>query len=158
MRRSLTLLLLSSLAVLPGCAASAQAGPGGGGPPPTAPVAAPPTAAARPLAVTVNGAPRTITWACQQNNEYVTMDDALGWSYSLDGPVNGSVRSVDPADRSVVLTVTEADGRTTAGEPTVLRQDGDRTAYRMLLAERTPALDVTLAVLADLAGLPLCGE
>ncbi len=86
MYRTLMPLVLTSATALAGCAADAA-------PLRHQPAALPP-AQSGPVALTVDGAPRTIVRACQQNNQYLEIEDELGWTYALDGLVNASVDSV----------------------------------------------------------------
>ncbi len=58
-------------------------------------------------------APRTIIRACQQNNQYLEIEDELGWTFALDGPVNASVDSTgDEPAGDVSLAVTDDRGVT----------------------------------------------
>ncbi len=116
---SLMPLVPTSMTVLAGCAAGAA-------PPRRQPAAVPtaepgvptaepgvPTAEPGPVALSVNGAPRTIIRACRQDNQYLEIEDELGWTFALDGPVNASVDSTgDEPAGDVSLAVTDDRGVT----------------------------------------------
>ncbi len=151
MYRTLMPLVLTSVTALAGCAADA------------APVlhqpAAVPTAEPGPVALTVNGAPRTIVRACQQNNQYLEIEDELGWTYALDGLVNASVDSVGGGPTgNVGLAVTDDQGATATTGPAELGREAGRAVYRASLPERSPALDLSISVDPTLAELAPCGE
>lgn len=155
MCRTLMPLVLTSVTALAGCAAGAA-------PLLHQPAAVPtavPTAEPGPVALTVNGAPRTIIRACQQNNQYLEIEDELSWTYALDGLVNASVDSVggEPAG-NVRLAVTDDRGATATTEPAEPAREAGRVVYRASLPQRTPALDLSITVDPTLAGLAPCGE
>ena len=151
MYRTLMPLVLTSVTVLAGCAAGAA-------PLVEQPATAPP-AEPGPVALTVDGAPRTIVRACQQNNQYLEIEDERRWTYMLDGLVNASVDSAggEPAG-NVSLAVTDDGGDTAMAEPAEPGQEAGRVVYRASLPERQPPLDLSITVDPTLAGLALCGE
>jgi hypothetical protein len=144
-------LVLTSVTALVGCAAGAA--------PALDQLTAVPTVEPGPVALTVNGAPRTIVRACQQNNQYLEIEDELGWTYALDGLVNASVDSVggEPAG-DVGLAVTDDRGATATTRPAEFGREAGRVVYRASLSRREPALDLSIAVDPTLAGLAPCGE
>jgi hypothetical protein len=104
-------------------------------------------------------APRTIIRACQQNNQYLEIEDELGWTFALDGPVNASVDSTgDEPAGDVSLAVTDDRGVTAPADLPEPGREAGRVVYRASLPGRTPPLNLSITVDPSLSGLALCGE
>ncbi len=148
---SLMPLVPTSMTVLAGCAAGAAL--------PRQQPAAVPTAEPGPVALSVNGAPRTIIRACRQDNPYLEIEDELGWTSALDGPVNASVDSTgDEPAGDVSLAVTDDRGVTAPADLPEPGREAGRVVYRASLPGRTPPLNLSITVDPSLSGLALCGE